>query len=40
MSQRRKWILIGAGLLLAALAYWMDQKHPFPPVVRNRATQS
>jgi hypothetical protein len=34
----RKWLLIGALLLLAILAYWLDQKYPFPPALKNRET--
>jgi hypothetical protein len=36
MSFRRKWLLIGALLLLVILAYWMDRKYPFPPLLRNK----
>ena len=35
MSRRLKWLLIGAALLLLLLAYWLDYKYPFPPLLRN-----
>ena len=35
VSRCLKWVLIGVAFLLLLLAYSLDHKYPFPPLLRN-----